>query len=85
MRGVPVTGEVSGLKYQRTGLAAALMGDTVYGPLQYNGTMDSIFFETYFETRLLPTLPQNTVIVMDNASFHRKKSNKTLEEKNKEC
>jgi transposase len=34
--------------------------------------MDSLFFETYFETRLLPVLPENTVIVMDNASFHRK-------------
>lgn len=34
--------------------------------------MDSIFFEEYFETRLLPALPANTVIVMDNATFHRK-------------
>ena len=71
-RGVPIIGQVSGLKYQRTGLIAALIGDTIYEPLQYKGTMDSILFETYFETRLLPALPENTVIVLDNASFHRK-------------
>jgi transposase len=71
-KGEPIIGKVSGRKYQRTGLVAALIGDTIYEPLQYEGTMDSILFEAYFETRLLPALPQNTVIVMDNASFHRK-------------
>jgi transposase len=34
--------------------------------------MDSGLFETWFETRLLPRLPEKTTIVMDNASFHRK-------------
>ena len=34
--------------------------------------MDSTLFETWFETRLLPNLPANTLVVMDNATFHRK-------------
>ena len=34
--------------------------------------MNSIFFETCFTERLLPELPLDAVIVMDNASFHRK-------------
>ena len=34
--------------------------------------MDSVLFEAWFASLLLPSLPPNTTIVMDNASFHRK-------------
>ena len=34
--------------------------------------MDSCLFEFWFEHQLLPALPPSTVVVMDNASFHRK-------------
>lgn len=40
--------------------------------MQYSGTMDSVLFEAWFEAFLLPELPKSSVIVMDNASFHRK-------------
>ena len=63
---------VSGRKFKRTGLVAAQLGKTIIEPLQYSGTMDSALFEAWFETRLLPSLPVNTLIVMDNATFHRK-------------
>jgi len=49
------------------------MGRTIVAPLQYDGMMDSTLFETWFTTRLLPSLQKNTIIVMDNASFHRKR------------
>ena len=42
--------------------------------MQYDGTMNSVLFETWFENMLLPMLPLKTTIVMDNASFHRKKN-----------
>jgi len=71
-RGKPLTGLVSGRKFKRTGIVAAQMGKSILSPLQYDGTMDSSLFEVWFSTRLLPNLPQNSVIVMDNASFHRK-------------
>jgi len=35
--------------------------------------MDSTIFEAWFETGLPLGLPADTFIVMDNASFHRKK------------
>ena len=35
--------------------------------------MDSHLFETWFETRLMCELPSDSVIVMDNAAFHRKR------------
>lgn len=40
--------------------------------MQYNKTTDSTLFEFWFEKCLLPCLEKDTVIVMDNASFHRK-------------
>jgi transposase len=70
--GKPLTGTVSGRKFRRTGIVAAQMGKSIIAPLQYDGTMDSTLFEVWFETRLLPSLPKNSMIVMDNASFHRK-------------
>jgi len=70
--GKPLIGEVSGHKYKRTGIVAAQMEKTIIAPLIYDGSMDSLLFETWFESYLLPALPKQSVIVMDNASFHRK-------------
>lgn len=41
--------------------------------MEYEGTMDSLLFETWFVQYFLPVVKEGTVIVMDNASFHRKK------------
>jgi len=71
-KGEPVYGAVSGRKYRRTGLVAAQQNGKIVAPLQYDGTMDSILFEFWFETCLMRELPPNSVIVMDNAAFHRK-------------
>ena len=71
-RGKPLFGKVSGRKFKRVGIVGAKMGKSIIAPLQYDGTMDSCLFEAWFETRLLPCLTENSVIVMDNASFHRK-------------
>lgn len=71
-RGKPVMGIMSGRKFKRTSIVAAQVGKSIVAPLQYDGTMDSILFETWFASCLLPKLPTGTVIVMDNASFHRK-------------
>lgn len=41
--------------------------------MQYNSKKDSALFEMWFKKCLLPCLEKDTVIVLDNASFHRKK------------
>ncbi len=71
-RGERVYGMISGRKFKRTGIVAAKIGRTIIEPLQYDGTMDSALFEAWFKTRLLRSLTPKSVIVMDNASFHRK-------------
>ena len=72
LRGEKIQGIISGRKYKRVGIVAAQIGKEIVAPLQYDGAMDSVLFETWFEQWLLPNLPDKTVIVMDNATFHRK-------------
>lgn len=44
--------------------------------------MTSSLFEEWFAKHLLPASPDGAVIIMDNASFHRKKRLNTLAEEN---
>ncbi len=71
-RGKPVMGSVGGRRFKRVGVVAGQAGKSIVAPMQYGGTMDSEVFESWFVAWLLPALPANSVVVMDNASFHRK-------------
>ena len=64
---------MKGRKYQRTSIVAGKMGVNIIAPLEYSGTMHGDFFEAWFEEHLLPALPEDVTIILDNASFHRKK------------
>jgi len=71
-RGELVHGLIRGRRYARVGIVAAKQGDEIIAPCCYQGTMNHVMFEYWFQDHLLPALPKGTVIVMDNASFHRK-------------
>jgi transposase len=71
-RGVQVYGKISGRKYERTSIVAGQRERCIVAPLQYNGTMDGVLFEFWFREMLLPSLKAGSVIVLDNARFHRK-------------
>lgn len=51
---------------------AGKCGDKIIAPFVYNETMTSDFFEKWFKEIFLNEVESNKVIVMDNASFHRK-------------
>ena len=72
-KGQKIYDKISGRKYNRIGIVAAKIGEKIVAPMEYGGTMDSLLFETWFEHNFLPVIKKGTVIVMDNASFHRKK------------
>ena len=72
-RGEKVYEHVRGRKLQRRSIVAGKMGQEIVAPLEYDGTMHGDFFESWFEEQLLPAIPKGAVIIMDNASFHRKK------------
>jgi len=82
-RGEKVYGEILGRKFQRTNIVAAKLGHKILAPMQYNGTTDSVLFEYWFERYLLPCLPEDAVIIMDNAAFHRKKKLFKIAEKHR--
>jgi transposase len=71
-RGVSVLGKVSGKKFKRTNIVAAKCGDKVVASMTYDGTTDSELFECWFEKMLLKSIPLYSVIILDNATFHRK-------------
>ena len=70
-RGEKVYGKISGRKYKRVGIVAGKCGEIIVSPLQYTGTMDGVLFEYWFEHMLMKDVPAGSVIIMDNASFHR--------------
>ena len=57
--------------YQRISLVAGLTNGELIAPMTYEETMTSDFFEAWFQKFLLPTLSTPSVIIMDNARFHR--------------
>ena len=74
IRGKKVFGKISGKKYKRTNIVAAKRGDEILD----TGTTDHKFFEQWIVVMLIPLLAIGSVVIMDNASFHRKKVLKTL-------
>ena len=66
-----IGGEVYGRRYQRISLVVGLTNSELIAPMTYEETMTSDFFEAWFQKFLLPTLNTPSVIIMDNARFHR--------------
>ncbi|TVV78468.1 transposase, partial [Streptococcus pneumoniae] len=71
LKGQLIRGKVSGRRYQRISLVAGLTNGELIAPMTYEETMTSDFFEAWFQKFLLPTLTTPSVIIMDNARFHR--------------
>ena len=67
-----VYGETAGRKYQRTNIIGGNCNGKILAPFQYDGTTDADLVEGWLETRLLPVIPKGAVIIMDNASPHKK-------------
>ena len=71
LKGQLIRGKISGRRYQRISLVAGLINGELIAPMTYEETMTSDFFEAWFQKFLLPTLNTPSVIIMDNARFHR--------------
>jgi putative transposase len=63
-------------------IIAGLCGKEIIAPMIYEGNMDAKLFNTYLEKILLPELEVGSVIVMDNASYHKSKKTRELIEEN---
>ena len=61
----------------RKNVIAGLCGKSLLGCGIVEGNVDASVFNTWIDKMLIPDLPENSVVVMDNAAFH--KSQKTRE------
>ena len=58
----------------RTNAIGALLGRTLLTVSLFNSNINTDIFTSWVRQDLLPNLPPQSVIVMDNATFHKNKS-----------
>ena len=78
MRGEKIYSPKRGRKFGRTNILAARIDKKIIAPIAYKQRTTCVLFEFWFVTVLLPSLEHGMVIVMDNASFHRKNALRLL-------
>ena len=71
-RGQKVVAHISGKKFKRTNIVAGICQGKWVAPMEYSGTTDRLLFEHWFENILLKEVSPGSVIVLDNATFHKK-------------
>lgn len=76
--GQRVIGYTDGNTRQRTSLIGGYCRRRLLAPMLYQGTCNTEVFNTWLEQQLLPVLPPDSVLVLDNAAFHKAVSTQTL-------
>ena len=71
-KGKKVVTKISGRKFKRANIVAGICGGKWVSPLQYDCATDSALFEYWFEHCLLKEVEKGSIIILDNATFHRK-------------
>jgi len=80
LRGQKVYQNVSGSRRGRTSIISACHNSRLIAPMVFEGSCNSDVVDAYFEKVLLPAIPKNSIIVLDNASFHKSLSTQKLVE-----
>jgi len=70
-RGEKVYAQVCGSRRGRTSVISACRDGRLVSPMVFGGHCCRGVVETYFAQVLLPSIPRGSVIVLDNAAFHR--------------
>jgi len=63
----------NGKKTKKINVVAGLCDKAVLCPTLYDWNTNTAWFNEWFEWYLCPVLPEKSVIIVDNASFHNKK------------
>jgi transposase len=61
----------SGNKRPRTSLIAAKRGRKLIAPVLFNGCTDADWFNQWLKEYLFPARTQPSIIILDNAAFHK--------------
>jgi transposase len=78
LKGQRTYGKISGNRRPRTSLIAAQLGKALLAPMLLAGTVNTAVFNGWLEQMLLPELAQPSVIIMDNAAFHKHPTTRVL-------
>lgn len=70
-KGPRIYGYKPGGKKVRHSMISALQNKKIIAPFIFEGSCNRAIFEIYLEKVLLPNLAAGSVIVMDNAAFHK--------------
>ena len=62
----------------RENVLGALINGSLVGCGIVQGNVDSDVFNTWLEKILIPELPQNSIVIMDNAAFHKNSATKEI-------
>jgi transposase len=82
-RGQRIIGKIYGRKIYRTNLVAGLANGKIVAPKLYRENISHLLFEDWLKNELLPRIKKKSIIVLDNAAFHRKKALRELVKKRK--
>jgi len=70
-RGEPVYAGTQGARRGRTSVISASLRNKLVCPFTFEGHCNGDVVEAYFREMLLPSIPRGSIIVLDNATFHR--------------
>lgn len=79
-RGVAGGDEGKGRATEKMNLIAGLLDNKMIAPLAYDCYTNTEVFNPWLKEGLIPILPQNSIIVLDNARFHKSEETKKLVE-----
>ena len=77
-RGQIVIGEISGKRFCRESFVAGKCATKIIAPMCFQGTCNTLLFDSWIKNFLVPELTPNQVVIMDNASFHKSKRTREL-------
>lgn len=80
-RGTTVYGDVSGCNRKNINLIMAQRRKQLLAPVLFEGACDHLLVNAWLEHTLIPLLTKPSIIVMDNAPFHKKGEIRAILEK----
>jgi transposase len=83
-RGERIYATISGGSRKRTSIISASRDSKLVAPMVFEGCCNADVVDVYFKEVLLPAIPKNSIIVLDNASFHKSPRTEALV-KNAQC
>jgi transposase len=81
LRGEIIYGDVSGNNRKCTNLIMAQRRKQLLAPMLFDGSCDHLVVNAWLEKELMPMLKRPSIVIMDNAPFHKKKEIAAILEK----